>query len=109
MRPFNIPGIAAGIIIGIGALTTPAQAALNHTWVASNGADSNSCDRSAPCATYSGALAKTIAGGEISCADFGNFAGVVSINFSVTINCEAPSGSSLIGISLPSPTDVVVL
>src|SRR5437588_465735 len=41
---------------------TPAHALLLHTWVASNGDNNASCDRSAPCATFAGAYNKTSAG-----------------------------------------------
>jgi hypothetical protein len=51
------------------------SATLVHTWVASDGSDSNNnCDRPTPCSTFGGAYSKTTAGGEITCADSGNLA-----------------------------------
>src|SRR6476646_7332437 len=61
-----------------------AQATISHTWVSSTGNDSNACTRSAPCATFAGALAKTSAGGEIDVADAGDY-GPVTITQSVSI------------------------
>src|SRR4051812_40143579 len=57
-------------------VVTPAQAQLSHTWVSSTGSDGGICDRPSPCQTFSGALGKTNAGGEITCVDSGNFGGV---------------------------------
>jgi hypothetical protein len=61
-----------------------AQATISHTWVSSTGNDANACTRSAPCATFAGALAKTSAGGEIDVADAGDY-GPVTISQSVSI------------------------
>jgi hypothetical protein len=60
------------------------QATISHTWVSSTGSDANACTRSAPCATFAGALAKTSAGGEIDVADAGDY-GPVTISQSVSI------------------------
>jgi hypothetical protein len=76
--------------------SAPAAANFSHTWVASNGSDNNNCDRPTPCATFTGALAKTIPGGEITCVDSGDFGGM-SITNSITVNCENAIGSSLFG------------
>jgi hypothetical protein len=72
---------------------TPALAQLPHTWIASNGNDGANCDRPTPCATFSGAYGKTFVGGEITCADSGNYGGATVINHSITINCENAIGS----------------
>src|SRR4051812_9164250 len=76
-------------------LVAPAQAQLNHTWVASNGSDliGNSCDRPTPCASFFTAIGKTNAGGEITCVDSGNYGGI-ALNKSITINCQNAIGSS---------------
>src|SRR5438270_6737090 len=78
--------ILAGAFVTI-ASHAPAQALLLHTWVASNGNDSATCDRPTPCATFQTALDNTSAGGEITCADGGNY-GVLTIQKPVTLNCE---------------------
>jgi hypothetical protein len=75
--------------------SAPAEAVtLLHTWVASNGSDSNNCDRPTPCATLRGAYNNTTTGGEITCVDSGYFFGLV-ITVSITINCEKTLGSFL--------------
>jgi hypothetical protein len=51
-----------------------------------HGLDSNACTRAAPCSSFSGAFAKTNAGGEINCIDAGDF-GTVNIIKSITIDC----------------------
>jgi hypothetical protein len=61
-----------------------AQATISHTWVSSTGNDANACTRSAPCATFAGALAKTTAGGEIDVADASDY-GPVTITKAVSI------------------------
>ncbi len=58
-----------------------------HTWVSGSGSDSNACTFASPCATFTGALAKTTAGGIITAKDAGDF-GVVTITQSVTIDGE---------------------
>jgi hypothetical protein len=62
-----------------------AQAQSLRTWVSGVGDNANTCDRTAPCRTFSGALSKTTAGGEISVLDSGSF-GPVTITQAVTIS-----------------------
>jgi hypothetical protein len=57
----------------------------SHTWVSGSGSDSNTCTFASPCATFTGALAKTSAYGIITAKDAGDF-GAVSIAQSVTID-----------------------
>jgi hypothetical protein len=56
-----------------------------QTWVSGVGDDANPCSRTAPCLTWSGALAKTAPGGEIDALDAGDF-GAVTINSAVTLD-----------------------
>lgn len=84
-------GKALSCTIGAAALAfllqaTPAEAQLFRTWVAGNGNDGNTCSRSQPCATFTGALAKTNANGEINCVDAGQY-GAVIIAKPITIDC----------------------
>jgi hypothetical protein len=72
----------------------PAHAQATRTWVSGTGADANPCSRTAPCQTFAGALTKTAAGGQINCLDPGGF-GAVTINKSITIDCEGTMGSIL--------------
>lgn len=75
-------------------LGSTASHALNYrSWVATNGDDAALCSRFTPCATLQGAYDKTIAGGEITCVDAGNFGGP-TITKSITINCEGFLGSN---------------
>jgi hypothetical protein len=66
--------------------TASASAAtIAHTWVSGSGNDSNTCTFASPCATFTGALAKTVTGGIITAKDAGDF-GAVTIGQSVTID-----------------------
>jgi hypothetical protein len=115
MRKLALPFIIAAI--GLAAMSvSPARAQLFHTWVASNGLDTNNCDRPTPCASFGVAYTKTSAGGEITCVDSANFGGV-TITKSITINCENVIGSDssvgglfsgLVQVNTAA-TDVVIL
>ena len=85
---------AIGAALALCATAAPANAQATRTWVAGTGSDANSCSRSAPCATFAGAFAKTAAGGEINCVDAGGF-GAVSISKAITIDCGGAGGSIL--------------
>ena len=95
-------------------VTTLAQAQAPRTWVSGNGNDFNTCTTTAaPCRTFTGALAKTAAGGEISVSAPGDF-GPVSINKSITIDGGGIGGSitasGVNGIVVSaSPSDTVRL
>jgi hypothetical protein len=118
MRSREIWIIVAVAVTGmLGPAEAQAPAQLPHTWVASFGSNANTCERSSPCATFLGALNKTLAGGEISCVDAGNFGGAV-ISQSLTINCEntvgtntpGPSnGTTFFSVQLTSSSDTVLL
>ena len=60
-----------------------------QVYVSYAGSDANSCDRTAPCATFAVAAQQVDAGGEIIALDSGNF-GAVTINKAMQI--IAPSG-----------------
>lgn len=89
--------------------------ALSRTWVSGVGDDNNPCSRVAPGKTFTGALAKTVAGGEIDTLDSGSFT-PVTIGKSVTIDggstqaLVVASGANTSGISVAAgATDTVVL
>jgi hypothetical protein len=84
------------------AFATPASAQNARSWVSSIGLDSNSCLRAAPCATFGGALTKTVIGGQISCVDPGDY-GTPTIVQSVTIDCPQGFGN-VSGIAINIPT-----
>ncbi len=86
--------LAAGCALAVAlCVHAPAHAA-DRTFVASNGSDADPCSRTAPCATFTGALLKTTAGGEIDCLDSGGF-GSVTIDRAVTVDCNGVGGSIL--------------
>lgn len=64
-----------------------AAQALPQTFVSVSGNNANTCDRTAPCRTFAGALTKTDANGEIIVLDAGEY-GTVSITKSVRIIAE---------------------
>ncbi len=81
-----------------------------HTWVSGSGSDSNPCTFASPCATFTGALAKTSAYGIITAKDAGDF-GQVSIAQSVTIdgsNLGSITFTSNAGISITASANVTV-
>lgn len=71
-------------ILALCLLTTVARAH-TITWVSGTGNDNNPCTRVQPCLTFTGALAKTLPGGEIDALDPGDF-GPIIISKAVTIN-----------------------
>ncbi len=95
-------------------LAVPAHAQATRTWVSGVGSDANPCTRTAPCQTWSGAMAKTTAGGEIDALDPGGF-GVLTITKSITLDggggqvaSVLVSGANGINVAAGS-TDVVVI
>jgi hypothetical protein len=90
-----------------------AFAQMPHTWVSGVGDDVNTCGRTDPCKTFSGAISKTDAGGQISVLDPGGF-GAVSITKSITIDgISRASGVLVTGVNgiliNAGPADVVRL
>jgi hypothetical protein len=68
------------------------KAASSHTWVAGNGNDANPCTVTQPCATFTGALSVTNAGGIISVLSPGDF-GSVLITKSITLDGGSVGGT----------------
>src|ERR1700687_5995566 len=90
-----------------------ANAQATRTWVSGVGGDVNPCSRTAPCKTFSGAISKTAAGGEINVLDPGGF-GTVTITKSITIRSDHIEAGVLVsgtnGIVVNAqPSDTVVL
>jgi hypothetical protein len=114
MKKIAVSLIALGVVF-VGLLcSAPAQAQATRTWVSGIGNDADPCSRTAPCKTFSGAISKTAAQGQINAMDSGAF-GAVTINKSLTIDASghfagvlATLGSNAIIINALS-TDVVVL
>jgi hypothetical protein len=94
--------------------TAPAHAQATRTWVSGAGSDANLCSRTAPCATFAGAIVNTAAGGEIDNLDTGDY-GAVTIAKSITIDGGGGAVASMLvsgapGITIAAgATDVVIL
>jgi hypothetical protein len=96
-------------------ISSAAHAQAIRTWVSGVGDDANPCSRTAPCKTFSGAIIKTAAGGEISVLDPGGF-GSVTITKSIVINGRGVvtgiTGGGTNGISISnssgSPISVIL-
>jgi hypothetical protein len=100
-----------------------ANAQSTLTWVSGVGDDANPCSRTAPCVTFSGALAKTAAGGEVRTLDPGNYptslgaetVGPLVIGKAITISDGNGGGANILvsgtnGITINAgATDVVNL
>lgn len=95
MKSSAIPFLLSVMYLALSLSPIPADAQASRAWVSGVGSDSNPCSRTAPCATFAGAIAQTTAGGEINCLDPGGF-GAVTINKALTINCEETLGSVLV-------------
>ena len=81
----------------------PVGAQATRTWVSGVGDDANPCNRTAPCKTFTGAISKTAAGGEISVLDSGGF-GAVTITKSITLN----GMGVMAGVAAPQTNGIVV-
>jgi hypothetical protein len=89
---------------------------IQQTFVSATGNNNNSCERTSPCRTFSGALQKTEDGGEIIVLDAGEY-GPVAINKSVRITATgiyagiiATGGAGNIAVTISgSPYLAVVL
>jgi hypothetical protein len=101
-------GLLAAILPG-----SPASAQATRSWVSGVGDDANPCSRTAPCKTWAGAIAKTIAGGEIDALDPGGF-GALTITKAITIDGGGGQVASTLvagtnGIVVAAPAGAVVI
>ncbi|HYG81780.1 MAG TPA: right-handed parallel beta-helix repeat-containing protein [Pyrinomonadaceae bacterium] len=76
--------IRFSLVLSAVVLFTLSAYAIPQTFVSASGNNLNTCERTAPCKTFAGALAKTDANGEIVVLDAGEY-GPVTINKSVRI------------------------
>jgi hypothetical protein len=93
--------------------TAPAHAQATRTWVSGTGNDANPCSRTSPCETFAGAIAKTVAGGEIDALDPGGF-GTLTITKSITIDGGGGTVASVLansgsGITVAAGANDVVI
>ena len=88
-----------------------AQAQNSRSFVSGTGDDNNPCSRTSPCKTFSGALGKTVDGGEIDVLDPGGF-GAMTITKSVTVDGGGTFASILASgtaVTVNDPNAVVTL
>jgi hypothetical protein len=93
---FKKISLGSAAILAGALFSTAASAQANRTWVSGTGDDINPCSRTAPCKTFTGALANTLPGGEINCIDAGGF-GSVTITQAVSIICDNVEAGVLVG------------
>jgi hypothetical protein len=79
-----LPTMLAIVLASFLSVTPASAAPLPLTWVSQTGLDTSDCTLAQPCRTFAGALAKTLAGGEIRVLSGGSF-GPVTINQSISI------------------------
>src|SRR6516164_300417 len=96
-RTISMLLLATGLTAAPCFYAIPAQAQSMRTYVSGKGSDSNTFTASSPCLTLQGALAKTLAGGEIYALSSANY-GYVTINHAVSI----VAGSGVSGVLAPS-------
>jgi hypothetical protein len=117
ITPSRLGAIGAALLVGttlaLTASSAHADGGAGRTWVSGAGDDANPCSRTAPCKTFAGALANTMAGGEIDVLDPGGF-GAVTITKSITIDGGGFVAGVLTGgtdgiVIQAGPTDSVVL
>jgi hypothetical protein len=122
--PLSIVILATTLLLVL--YTAPAHAqSFGRTFVAVGSfdgaiaaSDTNTCQANAPCATFAGAIAKTVPGGEVNCLTSGSFGGGIAINITqpITIDChgvyagiEPPAGVSGVSVQLPVSGGAVTL
>src|SRR5262245_30104280 len=106
--------LAVAIPFSFCLLVAPAQAQSVRTYVSSAGTDGNNCGRLTPCRTFQAAHDKTLAGGEITVLDQGNFA-TLTITKSISIINEGIGQASILvgngdtGLTINAPSAKVNL
>jgi hypothetical protein len=114
-RPRTLPTLSLSLALVLAALALPGSAfgQAARTWVSGVGDDINPCSRIAPCKTFTGATAKTAAGGEINILDAGGF-GSLTITKSLTVKGHGATAGIAAGglngvVINAAPTDKVTL
>lgn len=92
-----------GASFAAGGTITPAHAQASRTFVSAAGSDTNPCSFTLPCHTWTGALPKTLAGGEIEALDEGGF-GNVTITKAITLE----AGPTLAGVATAGTDGVTI-
>jgi hypothetical protein len=104
---------ALGSLLLVAFLATASMAQNGRTFVSGAGSDTNPCSLTSPCRTFTQAISKTNAGGEVIVLDSAGY-GAFTINQAVSIT--APPGvyagisvGSLDGIDVNAPSATVIL
>ena len=109
---FRRAALRLAVVFAATVFCAAAAQAIPQTFVSVSGNNANTCDRTAPCRTFAGALTKTDVNGEIIVLDAGEY-GTVSITKSVRIIAEgvyAGIGPAVVpGVSVNGAGVVVVL
>jgi hypothetical protein len=97
----------------------PARAQALQTWISATGSDDNvgtDCQATAPCYSFSAALAARVLGEEVGClGSASDEEGTVNITFSATIDCHGapavyiPGNHGINGFVIDAPSAVVTL
>lgn len=111
-----IGGLVAAALAAAVLGAAPAAAQNRESWVSGVGDDLNPCTRAAPCRTIGGslgALIKTSPGGQINCLDaVPIFEGTITINKSITIDCDqgtiVASGGASLGLLIQTSGTVYI-
>lgn len=95
LRSRTLTVVPAFVLIAL-AMPSAAFGQATRTWVeGASGDDSFPCSRTAPCKTFSGAVNKTAAGGEINIINGGGYGGM-TINKSLTVRARGGTGGVLV-------------
>src|SRR6187399_2663715 len=83
---FAACAVAAAALLPHGSHAAPrrAAAAIQRTFVSTEGNDANPCTRAQPCRNFAAAIANTLAGGEVVALDSGGY-GTFSVNKEITV------------------------
>jgi hypothetical protein len=89
-----ITAFAVGLALAAALSAAPAQALVlnQHSFVSSQGLDTNNCTLAAPCRHLQAALAVTIAGGEIAILDTAGYNNATTVTISHAVSIVNPGG-----------------
>src|SRR5271169_3183206 len=84
--------VAIGLALAVALPAAPAQAQLQHTFVSSQGLDTNNCSLATPCRHLQAALLATTQGGEIAILDSAGYNGGTTVTITHAVSIVAPLG-----------------
>jgi hypothetical protein len=103
-----ITAFAVGLALAAALPAAPAQAQNQHSFVSSQGLDTNNCTLAAPCRHLQAALAVTIAGGEIVILDSAGYNNATTVTISQPVSIVNPGGFEA-EITAPSGGTAIVI